>query len=164
MLQSFRSAVHELDPRQPIEELRPASELYAESIDMPRFLLVVMSILSGLALLLAAVGIYGVLAFGVVQRRRELGIRIALGAPPGRVSWSILREGLLLAGTGIVVGTAAALALSRLIQGLLYGVESTDATTLVSVVFASLGAAALACYWPAHRAMQVDPLEVLRAE
>jgi ABC-type antimicrobial peptide transport system permease subunit len=100
----------------------------------------------------------------VVLRRRELGIRIALGATPGTVSWSVLREGLLLAGTGIVAGTAAALALSRLIQGLLYGVESTDAATLVAVVIASLGAASLACYWPAHRATRVDPLEVLRAE
>lgn len=164
LLPSIRSVVRNLDPGMPIQELRPATEIYAESIDMPRFLLIVMTILSGLALLLATVGIYGVLAFGVAQRRRELGIRIALGAPLRRVSWGVLREGLLLAGTGVVIGAGVALGLSRLIRGLLYGVEPTDSVTLVSVVLSSLAAAALACYWPARRASRVDPVEVLRAE
>jgi predicted permease len=164
LLRSFRAAVHELDSRQPIEELRPASEFYAETIDMPRFLLVLMSILSGLALLLAAIGIYGVLAAGVVQRRRELGIRIALGAPLGRVSWEVLREGFLLAGVGAMAGTAAALALSKLIQGLLYDVAPTDLTTIAVVVLVSMTTAAVACYWPARRATRIDPVEVLKAE
>ena len=113
---------------------------------------------------LAAVGIYGVLAFGVVQRRRELGIRIALGAPLGRVSWGVLREGLLLAGVGAAAGTVAALSLSTVIQGLLYGVAPTDPTTIGAVVLVSMSTAAVACYWPARRATRVDPVEVLRAE
>jgi predicted permease len=164
LLQSFRAAVHELDPRQPIEELRPASEFYAQTIDMPRFLLVLMAILAGLALLLAAVGIYGVLAFGVTQRRGDLGIRMALGASVGRVGWGVLREGLLLTGAGLVLGVAISVSLSRLIRGLLYGVEPGDPITTAAVVFVSLVAAALACWLPARRATRVDPAEVLRAE
>lgn len=164
LFRSFRSVVHDLDPRQPIQELRPATELYAESIDMSRFLLVLMSILSGLALLLAAVGIYGVLAFGVVQRRRELGIRIALGAPLARVSGRVMREGLLLATVGAAIGTAGALSLSRLIRSLLYGIAPTDPSTIAAVLFVSLAAAAAACYLPARRATLVDPVEVLRTE
>lgn len=164
LLPAFRAAVHELDPRQPVEEVRSASELYAETVEMPRFLLVLMSILAGLALALAAVGIYGVLALGVLQRRRELGIRIALGAPLARISGEIVREGLLLAGIGAAAGAAGALLLSRSIRGLLYGVHPTDPATIVAVVALTLAAATAACYLPARRATRVDVVEMLRIE
>src|SRR5690606_7273422 len=98
LLPAIRAAVHELDPRQPIEALDTARRLYGEAIELPRFILVLMSVLSGLALLLAAVGVYGVLAYGVVQRRFDLAVRLALGARPGSLSRGVLGEGLVLAG------------------------------------------------------------------
>lgn len=160
---ALRTALHELDPRQPISSLQTARARYAETIDMPRFLLVLMSILSGLALLLAAIGIYGVLAYGVVQRRFELAVRLALGARPASLSRRVLKEGLGLAALGAALGVAGALALSGLVRGLLYGVEPTDPLTVAAVVVVSLGVAALACWWPARRATRIDPVEVLKA-
>lgn len=161
---SIRNALHELDPEQPVSELRPATEVYAETIGMERFLLVVVSVLSGLALLLAAIGIHGVLAFAVARRQRDLGIRIALGARPAVLARSVLGEGLALAAVGVGLGVAGALALSGLIRGLLYGVEPTDPVTIAVVVAVSLIVAALATYLPARRATKVDPMVALRAE
>jgi putative ABC transport system permease protein len=161
---SIRSAVYELDPEQPISELRPATDVYAETIDMERFLLVLMSVLSGLALLLAAIGIHGVLAFTVAQRRHDLGIRIALGARPEALARGVLGEGLALAAVGVGLGIAGAVAISGLVRSLLFGVEPTDPVTITAVVIVSLTTSALASYWPARRATRVDPAEVLKAE
>lgn len=161
---AIRAAVHELDPNQPIQSLRTAREIYAETIDMPRFLLVVMAALSGIALLLAAIGIYGVLAFAVTQRRFDLGVRIALGAAPGALSRRVLGEGLALAGIGAALGVGGALALSGLIRGLLFDVEPADPLTLGTVVGVSLVAAATAAWWPARRVRRIDPVVALRTE
>src|SRR5690606_231391 len=136
---AIRAAVHELDPRQPIGELEPARTLYADTFAMPRFLLVLMSVLSTLALVLAAVGVYGVLAHGIAQRRFDLAVRIALGARPASLSRGVLGEGLLLAGIGAALGVAAAFALSGLVRSLLYGVEPSDPLTIGTVVLVSLG-------------------------
>ena len=160
---AIRAAVHEQDPRQPVVELDTARRLYGEAVELPRFILVLMSVLSGLALVLAAVGVYGVLAYGVAQRRFDLAVRIALGARPISISCGVLGEGLVLAGVGAAVGVAVALALSGLVRSLLYGVEPGDPLTIGAVVLVSLGAAVIASWWPARRATRIDPVEVLKA-
>jgi ABC-type antimicrobial peptide transport system permease subunit len=130
------------------------------------------AILSGffslLALLLACVGLYGLLAFSVVQRTAEVGLRIALGARRADVLWMVMREGLVLVLLGILIGAPAALALARLagsqVQGLLFGLQPTDLATLMLAALAMIAAAALAGYLPARRASRVDPLVALRSE
>ncbi len=164
LFNSIRAVVNDLDPQQPIHELRPATEIYAEFIDMEKFLFVLMSVLSGLALVLAAIGIHGVLAFAVTQRQRELGIRIALGARTEALAKRVIGEGLALAVIGIVLGITGALALSRLVRSLLYDVEPSDPLTIVAIAIITILAAALASYRPAMRAARVDPVEVLRAD
>lgn len=161
---SIRNALHELDPRQPISDLRPATEVYAEFIDMPRFLLLVAAVLSGIGLLLAALGVYGILAYSVAERQRELGIRVALGARPARLARGVLGEGLVLGAVGVAIGIGGALALAHVIRGLLYGIEPTDPATVAMVAVVSLAASALAAYLPARRATRVDPMVALRAE
>lgn len=161
---SIRAAVRELDPKLPIDRLETAATRYAEKVALPRFLLVLVAILSGLALLLAAVGIHGVLAYDVAQRRHELGIRIALGARPDRLARRVVGEGLALAATGAAIGVASPLALVGLIRGLLFGVEPADPMTIAGVVVVTLAAAAIACAWPALHTLRVDPAEELKAE
>ncbi len=161
---AVRAAVHALDPNQPISSLRTARAIYAETIDTPRFLLVVMAALSTIALVLAAVGVYGVLAYGVAQRRFDLGVRIALGARPAELSRRVLGEGLALAGIGAALGMAGALALSGLIRGLLFGVHPGDPLTLGAVVGVILVAAAAASWWPARRVTRIDPMAALRVD
>lgn len=164
LFNSIRAVLNDLDPQQPIHELRPATEIYAEFIDMEKFLFVLMSVLSGLALVLAAIGIHGILAFAVTQRQRELGIRIALGARSEALAKRVIGEGLALAVIGVALGIAGALALSRLVRSLLYDVEPSDPLTIVAIATITILAAAIASYRPAMRATRVDPVEVLRAE
>lgn len=161
---AIRAVVHELDATQPIQSLRSAHDIYAETIDMPRFLLIVMATLAAIALLLAVVGVYGVLAFSVAQRRFDLGVRIALGAEPAALSRRVLGEGLGLAGLGVGLGLAGALALSGLIHGLLFDVEPGDPLTYGVVTAVSLLAAAAASWWPARRVGRIDPVAALEAE
>jgi len=113
---------------------------------------------------LGALGIYGVLAYVVTQRTRELGIRLALGAQPGDLRRMVVRSGLRLAGMGILIGIVGALILTRLMQGVLYGVTATDPMTFGAVAVALLGVAAVASWIPAMRATRVDPLVALRSE
>jgi ABC-type antimicrobial peptide transport system permease subunit len=117
-----------------------------------------------MGLVLAAAGIYGVLSYSVAQRRREIGIRLALGAVPRVVGRLILGNGLKLTGVGIVLGVAAALALVRVMQSLLYEVEPSDPISVIFVVFVLLLTASFASWWPARRAMRLDPLALLREE
>lgn len=161
---AIREAVHSEAPRQPIGELQTLRAQYAGEYDMPRFLLVLMSILSGLALVLAAVGLYGVLAYGVAQRRFELAVRVALGARPASLSRAVLREGVALAIVGVALGLVGAYALSGLVRNLLYGVEPTDPVAVTTVVLVTVIVAVVACWWPARRAMRVDPLTILKAD
>jgi putative ABC transport system permease protein len=120
-------------------------------------------IASTLALILGAVGLYGVLAYGVSLRQREIGVRIVLGAPPGQVSWRVSRQALGLALAGIVIGTGFALAATRLLSGLLYDVSPTDPLTLGATCAGLLAMAGLASWIPARRAAAVDPAEALRS-
>lgn len=128
------------------------------------FTLVILAIAGGMALLLGLVGIYGVIAYAVSQRTREIGIRMALGAQPSRLLRVFVRQGLLLAGIGAAIGLIAAAALTRLMSSLLFGVTALDPLTYAAVSALLIVAAVLASYLPARRAMAIDPVEALRAE
>jgi predicted permease len=160
----IRAAVRRLDPNLPIAKVRPMTEVVDASLSTPRLTGSLLSIFAGLALLLAAIGVSGVLAYLVSRRRREIGIRMALGASGGSVMRLVIRRGLATAGAGVAVGVIAALFLTRLMEGLLYGVAPRDPGTFLAVT-TILGAIALvASAVPAWRASRVDPLEALRSE
>jgi predicted permease len=156
------SAVRESDPTVPVVRLQDMESVFADSITRPRLLAQLLGGFAGLALLLAAIGTYGVLSYMVAERRREIGIRMALGADQGSVLASVMKQGLTLTTIGIVVGLAGAVALNRLIASLLFGVQPTDMTTMVGVVATITLVAAVACWLPAFRASRVDPNVVLR--
>ncbi len=141
-----------------------SSIVYSESVLAQRFSMTLLGVFAGMALVLASVGIYGVLSYIVGQRTREIGIRIALGARRSDVLRWVLIEGVQMAVVGVVIGVVAALAFTRLMAGLLYGVSAVDPLTFVSVAGVLLIVALVACYIPAHRAMRVDPIVVLREE
>jgi putative ABC transport system permease protein len=154
--------VREADPSVPIVRLRDMNGVFEESITRPRLLAQLLGGFAGLALLLAAIGTYGVLSYMVAERRREIGIRMALGADQGSVLGQVMKQGLTLTTIGIVAGLAGALALNRLIASLLFGVQPTDAVTMIAVVATITFVAAIACVLPAWRASRVDPNVVLR--
>jgi putative ABC transport system permease protein len=156
--------VRELDPDQPVQDSKTMNEVTAEWIAERRFVMTLLGAFAALALTLAAVGLYGVLAYSVSRRTREIGIRMALGANPRNVLKLVVGEGLMLASIGIVAGLAGALALTRLLEGLIFGVRSTDPWTMVIGVVVLLAAAAAASAIPARRASRVEPLEALRIE
>jgi len=161
---AVENAVREADTSIPVVRLRTMDDVFAESIRTPRLLAQLLGAFAGLALLLAAIGTYGVLSYMVTERRREIGIRMALGADQRRVVGLVMRQGLLVTVVGLAAGLAGALGLNRLIASLLFGVQPTDAGTFVAVV-ATIGlVAALACWLPAWRASRVDPTVVLRDE
>jgi ABC-type antimicrobial peptide transport system permease subunit len=161
---TIESAVREADASVPVVRLREMDDVFAESVRRPRLLAQLLGMFAGLALLLAAIGTYGVLSYMVTERRREIGVRIALGANQGRVLGDVLKQGLGLAAAGLAAGVAGALALTRLMTALLFGVEPSDPTTLAAVMATIAGVAALACIVPAWRASRVDPIVVLREE
>ena len=161
---SVRDAVHSVDPDLPIAKLRSLTSLVDSSLNKPRFTMLLLASFAGLALLLATVGMYGVVSYAVAQRTREIGIRMALGAGRGNVFGMVLGQGARLAGFGIAIGLILSLAVTRLMIGFLYGVQPTDPLTFASVCLLLIGIALLACYVPARRAMRVDPIVVLRHE
>jgi ABC-type antimicrobial peptide transport system permease subunit len=138
--------------------------VFDESIRRPRLLAQLLGGFAALALLLAAIGTYGVLSYMVAERRREIGIRMALGAGRGSVLSAVMKQGLILTTVGIVVGLGGALALNRLIAALLYGVKPSDPLTMISVVATITIVAAVACWLPAWRASRLDPNIVLRQD
>jgi len=158
-----RREVKALDPELPVTQLEPMEAVVARSIAGPRFLMSLLLAFAAIALLLAAVGIYGVTAYAVSQRTRELGIRMALGADARNVRGLVLRDGLRLALTGLGLGLCAALALTRLLRGLLFEIPPTDLATHAGVAVVLLAAALAACWIPARRASRLDPLKALRA-
>jgi putative ABC transport system permease protein len=159
-----RTAVAAVDPTIPVMTLRSVRQGLTESVQTPRFNAVLLTAFAVLALLLAAVGVYGVIAYAVERRTREIGIRIALGANRSRVLAQVIRHGLLLTTIGVVAGLAGAFALNRLIAFLLFGVQPTDVATLAAVTATILLVAGLASYLPARRASRVDPMVALRCE
>jgi len=161
---SVLQTVRELDRDQPVFGLEPMSQLIEESMASQRFATLLLGIFAGIALILASVGIYGVMSYLVTERTHEMGIRMALGAERSDVMRLILKHGLGLALAGLVVGLLASLGLTRLMTSLLFGVSPTDGITLAAVALLLVGVAMLACYVPARRATQVDPMVALRYE
>jgi len=161
---AVRAAVWSVDPEQPVWKIRTQESLITRAVGLPRFLAQLMGGYAALALLLAAVGIYGVMSYSVTQRTHELGVRLALGARPGDVLRMVLRRGLLLTGIGLGIGLGGALALGRVVQALLFNTSSSDPATLAAVTVLLLVVALLASYLPARRATRVDPLLALRYE
>ena len=161
---TIESAVRDADASVPIVRLREMEDVFAESIRRPRLLAQLLGMFAGLALLLAAVGTYGVLSYMVTERRREIGVRIALGANQGRVLADVLKQGLTLTAAGLAGGLAGALAVNRLMAALLFGVQPSDPITLAAVTTTIAVVAAIACIVPAWRASRVDPIVVLREE
>ncbi|HET6851459.1 MAG TPA: FtsX-like permease family protein, partial [Pyrinomonadaceae bacterium] len=159
-----RQAVLSIDPNQPISNVSTLERLVDDSIAQRRLNMLLMGLFGGLAMLLSAVGIYGLLSHAVTQRTQELGIRMALGAQVGDVLKLVLRQGMMLALAGEAIGLIGAFALTRLIRGLLFGVTPNDATTFIAVAGVLTIVALLACYLPARRATKVDPLIALRYE
>jgi ABC-type antimicrobial peptide transport system permease subunit len=154
---SIRHAVAGLDPDLAVAHVRTVRDLVDASVAADRFRTMLLALFALLALVLAGVGIYGVMAYSVGRRSREIGVRIALGAGARQLYAQVLREGLIVAGAGIAVGLAAALAVTRVVSKLLFDVSTTDAVTFCCVPLVLLSIAALACYIPARRAARVDP-------
>jgi putative ABC transport system permease protein len=159
-----REQVRALDPNLPVANIRPMTEVVATALATSRLTGFLMSTFAAIALALAAVGIYGVLSYLVARRTHEIGIRLAMGADRSTVVALVLRQGLALAGSGIVVGLVAAFALTRVMQGLLYGVRPVDPVTFVAVPVVLIGVALVASGLPAFRATRVSPLVALRSE
>lgn len=164
VVSALREAVWSIDKDQPLHNLKPMSQLLSEAAAQRRFTLIVLGVFAGLALLLTVVGLYGVLAYGVSRRKREIGIRMALGAQRGSVQGLILREGLQLAALGITAGLFGALASVRIMSTLLYEIAPTDPLTFVAIPLLLGTVALLACWFPARHAAQVHPMEALRNE
>jgi len=164
MLPAIRRAIAEVDPEVPISEDRSLVEWLGYSFQPVRVAATVMTSFGSLGLLLSAIGLYGVLAFLVARRRREIAIRMAIGADAARVARLVVREGLRLAIWGAAFGTAATLASTRLAAAWLYGVRPADAGTLIGTLALLLAVALLACFLPARRAARLDPISILRAE
>jgi len=161
---NVRGAVLSIDPNQPISNVSTLEKVVDESVAQRRLNMLLMGLFGGLAMLLSAVGVYGLLSHAVTQRTHEMGIRMALGAQMSDVLKLVLKQGMMLALIGEAVGLVGALMLTRLIRGLLFGVTPNDVTTFVVVITILSIVALLACYLPARRATKVDPLIALRYE
>ncbi|WP_308419037.1 ABC transporter permease [Silvibacterium dinghuense] len=156
------NALRQVNPEQPATELRPIQQIVDHATSPRRFFVVLVASFAGLGLLLASLGIYGVISYGVTQQSKEIGIRMALGATMGRVQLGILRRTMLLAGIGLLVGGVLSLAVAKMIASLLYGTEPTDPVTFLGMILVLGLVALLAGYLPARRASRIDPLIALR--
>lgn len=159
-----RAAIHRYDPNLPVSGVAPLTAVVEDTVTRPRFLTLLVSVFGAAALVLAAIGVYGVIAFSVARRTREIGVRIALGAARADVWRLVLREGLTLSAGGLALGCVLALSLSRSLRSVLFETPAQDPATLAAVAVTLLGAAAVACAVPARRAASLDPQEALRAD
>jgi putative ABC transport system permease protein len=162
--ESVREAIHSLDPDLPLAKVATLTTLVDDSVSQPRFSMFLLGSFGVLAVLLASIGMYGVISYSVMQRTQEIGIRMALGAERRNVFGMVLVQGARLAGLGILIGLVAALGVTRTMASFLYGVRSTDPLTFAAVSLLLVGIALLACYLPARRATRVDPMVALRHE
>jgi putative ABC transport system permease protein len=161
---ALRKAIWEADRDQPIEKLTTMEEFVSAMDSQRRFYLLILGILAGVALVLATVGIYGVMSYSVSQRTHEIGVRRALGADPRDILKRVLTQGAVLGLLGVALGLAGALSLTRFLSSFLYGVTPTDAVTFAGVALLLMAVALLACYIPARRATKVDPMVALTYE
>jgi putative ABC transport system permease protein len=164
VFKSVTEAVNSVDPELPVAGLRTVDEIVTESLAIDRFSVVLFASFGALGLMLAAVGIYGVMAFAVAQRTHEFGVRMALGAQRSRVINQVLKEGAILAISGTVIGLVGAYLVGRAMQSTLFGVQAFDVRAFSAISLLLLGAALLASLFPAWRASRIEPLEALRYE
>jgi putative ABC transport system permease protein len=164
LVPTIRREIHNLDPRQPLARIATLDQLMESSTAQHRFRALLLGSFASLSLLLAGVGIFGVMSYSVAQRTRETGIRVALGAQRGTLMRLILGEATKIAIVGIAAGLLVSIAFTRFMRGLLFGVSGTDPATLLGVALVLVGVALAACYFPARRAMRVDPVTALRYE
>jgi len=164
LLEDLRRTIWSVNANLAIADTLTMEQIVTRSMARTSFTLVMLAIAGGMALLLGIIGIYGVVAYTVAQRRREVGIRLALGAEPATVKGMILRQGVILCAIGCGVGLAVAMVLSRLMKALLFGVTPLDPMTYAVMPVVLLVAAVVACYFPARSAAGVDPAETLRNE
>ena len=156
--------IRAIDPNQPVSDVRTMDQVMSEAVSRSRFNTLLLGLFAGLATLLSAVGIFGVMNYSVALRTREIGLRLAVGAQPRQVLLLVLKQGLMLTIVGVGLGLAAAFALTRLLTGLLFGVEAVDATTFATISLLLVVVSLFACYLPARRAMRIDPMLALRYE
>jgi putative ABC transport system permease protein len=162
--ESIRAAIFAVSPDQPVSNLRTLDQVVAGYIVERRLVLGLLGLFAALALGMAAIGLYGVMAFSVNQREHEIGIRSALGAPRGAILRMVLTSGIKLTMVGVAIGLLGAIAVSRVLSGFLVGVAPNDPVTLLAVALLLAGVALLACWLPAHRAARIDPMTALRSE
>jgi putative ABC transport system permease protein len=164
LLSALRPLVAQIDPTAFVDNVAPLQRLVSSTYARPRLYALALAIYAFVAISLAAIGIYGVIAFAVVQRTREIGIRVALGAKRAQVRSLVVRDSAVVAGAGLAIGIGGAVWSSRLFEGLLFGISPLDSTTYAAVTAAFAGIALLAALLPARRAAAVDPIAALRHE
>ncbi len=161
---SVRRVVTDLDPDLPVYNIRAVDSYYSDILAQDRFAMLILVLFAVVALVLASVGIYGVMSFSVNERTREIGVKMALGATASTVTLQVLRGGTIMVGVAVLLGTAGSFALSRLMSGMVFGVGTSDPVTLATVIVILASVALAACYLPARRASRIDPMQALRQE
>jgi len=161
---SVRDAIWSIDRNVPISEMTTLEHVTGSAVARPKLLAWLLGIFGAIGLLLGALGIYGLLSFAVTQRQQEIGVRVALGAPPRSVLRLIVGQGMLLAAVGVIIGSVGARLLTRQMQAVLFDIAPSDVVTFVQVIVVLLGTALLASWLPARRALGIDPVRALRSE